>query len=63
VLDAVWVMPDHVGVSSALPWQRYYVSGLLQQHSVGSDDAFDDVKKCKSHVEKQIAMNYSYFYW
>jgi hypothetical protein len=29
--DAVWVMPDHVGVSSVLPWQRYYVSGLLQQ--------------------------------
>jgi hypothetical protein len=26
------------------------VSGLLQQYSVGSDDAFDDVEKCKSHV-------------
>jgi hypothetical protein len=28
VLDAVWVMLDHVGVSF-LPWQKY-VSGLLQ---------------------------------
>jgi hypothetical protein len=45
VLDAVWVMPDHVGVS-VLPWQRY-VSGLLHQYSVGSDDAFDDVEKCR----------------
>jgi hypothetical protein len=32
VLDAVWVLPDHVGVS-VLPWQNY-VSG--QQYSVGS---------------------------
>jgi hypothetical protein len=57
VSDAVWVMPDHVGVS-VLPWQEY-VSGLLQQHSVGSDDASDDVKKCKSHVEQQITLKYS----
>jgi hypothetical protein len=31
VLDAVWVLPDDVGVS-VLPWQKY-VSGLLQQYS------------------------------
>jgi hypothetical protein len=29
VLDAVWVMPDHVGIS-VLPWQKH-VPGLLQQ--------------------------------
>jgi hypothetical protein len=57
VLDAVWVLPDHVGVS-VLPWQKY-VSGLLQQYSVGSDDAFDDVEKCKSHVKKQIMLKYA----
>jgi hypothetical protein len=58
VLDAVWVMPDHVGVSF-LPWQKY-VSGLLQQYSVGSDDAFDDVEQCKSHVIKQIMLEYAH---
>jgi hypothetical protein len=57
VLDAVWVLLDHVGVS-VLPWQKY-VSGLLQQYSVGSDDAFDDVEMCKSHVKKQIMLKYA----
>ena len=57
VLDAVWVLPDHVGVS-VLPWQKY-VSGLLQQYSVGSDTAFDDAGKCKSHVKKQIKLRYA----
>ena len=57
VLDAVWVLPDHVGVS-VLPWQKY-VSGLLQQYSVGSDTAFDDAEKCKSHVKKQIKLRYA----
>jgi hypothetical protein len=37
LISAVWVLPDHIGVSSVLPWQKY-VSGLLQQYSVGSDD-------------------------
>jgi hypothetical protein len=55
VLDVVWVLPDHVGVS-VLPWQKY-VSGLLQQYSVGSEDAVDDVEKCKSHVKKQIMLS------
>jgi hypothetical protein len=57
VLDAVWVLPDHVGVS-VLPWQKY-VSCLLQQYSVGSDTAFDDAEKCKSHVKKQIKLRYA----
>jgi hypothetical protein len=43
---------------SVLPWQKY-VSGLLQQYSVGSDDAFDDVENCKSHVNKQIMLKYA----
>jgi hypothetical protein len=60
VLDAVWVMPDHVSFLpwhkcvSFLPWHKY-VSSLLQQYCVGSDDALDDVEKCKSHVKKQIS--------
>jgi hypothetical protein len=33
--------------------------GLLQQFSVGSDDAFDDVEKCKPHVKKQIMLKYA----
>jgi hypothetical protein len=51
VLKAVEVMmPDHHALK--------YVSGLLQQHSssVCSDAAFDDVKKCKPHVKKQITL-------
>jgi hypothetical protein len=32
---------------------------LLQQYSVGSDDAFDDVEECKSHVKKQIMLKYA----
>jgi hypothetical protein len=34
------------------------VSGLLQQYSVGSDDAFDDVEKCKPDVKLQIMLKY-----
>jgi hypothetical protein len=35
------------------------VSGLLQEYSVGSDDAFDVVEKCTSHVKKQIMLKYA----
>jgi hypothetical protein len=28
-------------------------------YSVGSDDAFDDVEKSKSHVKKQIMLKYA----
>jgi hypothetical protein len=57
LLNAVWVLPNHVGVS-VLPWQKY-VSGLLQQYGVGSDAAFEDANKCKSHVKQQILLKYT----
>jgi hypothetical protein len=40
----------HVGVS-VLPWQKY-VSGLLQQYSVGSDDAFVMMLRSASLMSK-----------
>eukprot|EP00775_Hariotina_reticulata_P005662 gene5662-biopygen7457 len=55
LLAVVWVLPNHAGVS-VLPWQKY-VSGLLQQYGVGSDAAFEDAIKCKSHVKQQILLN------
>eukprot|EP00775_Hariotina_reticulata_P015269 gene15269-biopygen2950 len=54
LLAVVWVLPNHAGVS-VLPWQKY-VSGLLQQYGVGSDAAFEDAIKCKSHVKQQILL-------
>jgi hypothetical protein len=55
--DVVWVLPDHVGASVCLG-KNMCLSGSLQQYSMGSDAAFDDAEKCKSHVEKQIKLRY-----
>jgi hypothetical protein len=61
VLDAVGVKTEHVGVSSVLHWQ-IYVPDILWVHNcsvLAGDAAFDGVKKCKSHVKKQIMLKYA----
>ena len=57
MLFGAWVLPNDVGVG-VLSWQSY-VSGLLQQYGVGSDAAYEDANKCKSHVKQQILLKYT----